>query len=101
MSQKIKYDKLAYYFKSENSKRISFNDLNCPLGLVRKIKDGSINLEKVRENQKEFVPNLSEATTGKWEYKSEKQRSTIDNFKMFYVAREKLVDKGTREQFVW
>ena len=92
MSKKIKYDELTYYFKSENSKPISFNVFNCPLGLVRKIKDGSLDLEEERENQKEFKSNLSETTRGKWECKSEKQGSTIDNIKTFYEAREKLIN---------
>ena len=37
LSQKIKYDKLTYYFKSENRKTISFNDFNRSLDLKGKI----------------------------------------------------------------
>ena len=32
-----------------------FNTFNCPLNLIRKIKDGSIDLEKTNENQEKFI----------------------------------------------
>ena len=80
-------------FKSENKKPIiSYNDFNCLLGLIRKIKDGSIDLENVRENQKEFRSNLSETARQKWEHKSEDKKSTLNNLKMFYKAREKVIN---------
>ena len=41
LSNKIKCDKLTCYFKSEDLP-ISFNDFNCPLGLIGKIKDSYI-----------------------------------------------------------
>ena len=39
LNNKIKCDKLIYYFKSEYIP-ISFNDFNCPLGLIAKLNDG-------------------------------------------------------------
>ena len=62
MNNKIEYDKLKYHFKSENRTTIYFNTLNRPLGLIRKVKDGSIDLEKAKENQEKFRSNLSEIT---------------------------------------
>ena len=50
LSYNIKFDKLTYYFKSGGRKSIGFNNFNCPLDLIRKIKNGSIDLEKVRKN---------------------------------------------------
>ena len=44
LNNKIEYDKLKYHFKSKNRTPISFNNCNCPLGLIRKIKDASIDL---------------------------------------------------------
>ena len=44
-----------YYFKSKNRIPISFNGFNRPLGLIRKIRDGSIDLEKAKENQEIYI----------------------------------------------
>ena len=43
------YDKLKNYFKSEDTIPISFDGFNCPIDLTRKIKDGSIDLEKAKK----------------------------------------------------
>ena len=48
LNNKIEYDKLKYHYKSENRTPISFNSFDLPLGLMRKIKDGSIDLEKAK-----------------------------------------------------
>ena len=83
--QKIEYDQLTYYFKSYfNRIPISFIDFNGPLGFIRKIKDGSVDLEKTKEN-------LSETKTGKWEHKSEEQKSTINNLKILYKEKKKVI----------
>ena len=83
MSQKIKYGKSTNYFKGENTIQISFNCFNRPLGLIRKIKDDSTDLEKPKDNQQKFRSNLNETTRGKREHKSEEQKSTINNLKFF------------------
>ena len=49
LNNKIKYDNLTYYLKSDDRIPISFNDFNRLLGLIRKIKDGSIHLEKAKK----------------------------------------------------
>ena len=54
LNSKIKYDKLMYYLKSADGISISFNDFNCPLGLIRQINDGSIELEKANDKQESF-----------------------------------------------
>ena len=54
MSNKIEYDKLTFHFKRKDRIPINFKDFNRPLGLIRKIKDGCIDLEKVKENQKKL-----------------------------------------------
>ena len=46
LNNKIEYDKLKYHFKSQNRTPISFNSFNRALGLIKKIKDASI--EKVK-----------------------------------------------------
>ena len=88
LNKKIEYDKLTYYFKSEDGIPISFNGFNRPLGLIRDIKDGSVDLEKAKENQEKFRSNISETTRGKWENKLEEQKNTTNNLKMFYKVRE-------------
>ena len=60
-----------------------FDNFDRPLGLIRKINDGSIDLEICRSN-------ASETTREKWEHKSKEQKNTINNLEMFYKAREKL-----------
>ena len=99
MNNKIKYDKLTYYFKNENSTPIGFNGFTRPLGFIRLIKDGYLNLEKAKENQEKFKSNLNETIRGKWEHKSEEQKNTINSLKMFYKARgkvKKLFDDYTK-----
>ena len=63
------------------------NSFNCLLGLIRKIKDFSIDLEKTKKINK----NLSKTTRGEWEHKSEEQKNTINQLRMFYKAREKVI----------
>ena len=41
LKNEIKYYKLTYCFGSEDRIPISFNNFNCPLDLIGKIKDGS------------------------------------------------------------
>ena len=40
-----------YHLRSEDGKTVSFKDYNRPLGLVRKIKDGSMNLKKANRTK--------------------------------------------------
>ena len=86
----MEYDKLKYQFKSDNRTAINFSTFNCPLSLIRKIKDGSINLEKEKGNQKKYRSNLSEVIRGEWEQKSEVHKKTINN--MFCNAMEKVTN---------
>ena len=87
LNSKMEFDKLRYQFKIDNRTSINFSTLNCPL---RKIKDGSINLEKEKGNQKKYRSNLSEVIRGEWEQKSEVHKKTINN--MFCNAMEKVTN---------
>ena len=58
MNTSFKYDKLMYYLKSEDRIPISFNDFNCPLGLKRKVKDGSIDQEKATKKIKKNLDQI-------------------------------------------
>ena len=49
LNNKLKYDKLTYYFKYQNRIPIGFADLNHPSSIIRKINDGFIDLEKAKE----------------------------------------------------
>ena len=69
LNDKIEYDELRHHFKGENRTPICFNVFNRWLGLIRKIKDGSIDLEKGTGYQGKLKSNLSEITRGKWEHK--------------------------------
>ena len=50
LSDKLKHDKLTYYFKYENRIPIGFADLSRPSSIIKKINDGFIDLEKAKEN---------------------------------------------------
>ena len=54
LNNKIKYDKLTYYFKSEDRIPTTFNGFNSALGRIRKVKDGSIDLEKATKIMKNW-----------------------------------------------
>ena len=64
LNNKIKHDKLKYHLKSENRTPIIFNGFKCPIGLIRKKKDGFVDLEKAKENQEKFKSNLNETIRG-------------------------------------
>ena len=51
--------------------------------------DGYTTLEKIKENKKKS--DLNEISNEKWEYKSEKQRSTMKNINTFYESRDQIV----------
>ena len=51
LNNKIKYE-LTYYFESEYKIPISFNGFDRPLGHIKKIKYGSIDIEKAKEHKK-------------------------------------------------
>ena len=57
-------NKLTYHLKSENRTPIIFNGFKCPIGLIRKKKDGFVDLEKAKENQEKFKSNLNETIRG-------------------------------------
>ena len=48
LNNKIKYDKLTHYFKSEDRIPVGFNSIDRPLGFIRKMKYGSIDLEEAK-----------------------------------------------------
>ena len=73
---KIKYDKLTYHYINENNTPISFNGFNRRLGLIRKVKNGSIDLEKETENQEKIESDLNK-TTGSINQKSKKLQLII------------------------
>ena len=91
LNDKIRLDKLTYHFKNEDGTSISFNGFHRPLGFVRKIKDGFIDLEKTKENKEKIKSNLMERIAAKWEHKSEKQKNNINNLEIFYKAKEKVI----------
>ena len=47
--------------------------------------------KKQKKIKNKFRTNLRETTRGKWDHKSEEQKGTINNLKMFYKAREKVI----------
>ena len=51
------------------------------MSIIRKIEDGSIDLEKLKEKQAIFRLNLREAIRQKCEHKSKEQKSTVNNLK--------------------
>ena len=63
LNNKVKYDKLMYNFKNKDRIPVIFNGFNCPLVLIRKTKDGSVDLEKAKKKEEKFRSNLSQTTT--------------------------------------
>ena len=91
LNDKIRLYKWTYHFKNEDSTPISFNGFHRPLGFLRKIKDGFIDLEKTKENQEKIKSNLKERIGVKWEDKSEKQKNNVNSLEMLYKAKEKVI----------
>ena len=83
---------LKYYFKNK-SNPISFNNVNCPIGLKRKINDDFIALEKARENWIYiYISSLNETARGKWKNNLEVQKPAMKNVELFYESREKVIN---------
>ena len=51
--------------------------------------DGYTTREKIKENKKKS--DLNEISNETWEYKSEKQRTTMKNINTFYESRDQIV----------
>ena len=62
MSKQIDFNNLTYYFKDQNIAPINFISFRGPLHYYENIKNGNISIEKVKENQKQFKPDLSAIT---------------------------------------
>ena len=91
LNNKCEYDKLTYHIKIEDKIAISFKDCNCPLVLMRNLQDGFIDLKRVKENHEKIRSSLSKTIVVKWEHKSEEEKITINNLKIFYNPREKVI----------
>ena len=50
----VKYDKLMYHFKIESRTPLRFDNINRPLGFIRKIKDESIDLKKAQKKSRKI-----------------------------------------------
>ena len=51
-----------------------------------------MNLEKAKENQEKFRSHLNKKKWGKWKRISEEQKNAMNNLKVFYKAREKVIN---------
>ena len=51
LNNKTEYDKLKYNFQSEKRILIKVSNFNCPLALIRKIKDDSTDLKKAKQKK--------------------------------------------------
>ena len=54
------------------------------------MKNRSVSIEKIEEDQKQFKSKLNEITTGNPKYKSKDQLDGIENIKNLYNSREKV-----------
>ena len=85
LSEQINFNNSSYYFKSESG------PINCigfkgPLGFLKNIRE-IMQHQKTQKNQKVFKPYLNVIARGKWEHKSQKQKSTIQNIKTLQITR--------------
>ena len=90
LNNQIDFNNLIYYFRGKKARK-NVTGFKGWLGLFNSIKDGYINIKKAEENEKELRSDLNEKTKGKWEHKSEEQKSVIENVKMFYKGRENVI----------
>ena len=84
------FDDLIYYFKGDsNGKRL--DDFENWIKLFEKIESGDMKLEKTYQKiiKKVFKSDLNKIVRGK--YESEDKESALQNIKMLYQAREKVV----------
>ena len=54
------------------------------------MKNSSVSIEKIEEDQKQFKSKLNEITTGNPKYKSKDQLDGIEEIKNLYNSREKV-----------
>ena len=54
------------------------------------MKNSSVSIEKIEEDQKQFKSKLNGITTGNPKYKSKDQLDGIENIKNLYNSREKV-----------
>ena len=76
---------MIYKYKG-NTLNEEFNKYDNALDLIDKIKNGEMNLAKVKNNQNNFKINLGEIKKGG--KKSREQKNTIYKIDMLYKARK-------------
>ena len=77
------------------NKSISLTNLigfKAPCHLYRDIFDGNIELGKAEVDQEQFKWDLNEIKRGNPRKKSESQIKTIENIKILYKSREKVIN---------
>ena len=80
---------LIISFKGKNNSKNTI-DFKGSLGFLKSIRDGDTALAKGKENQKKtFKSELIEIVRGG--HKSREQGSTIENIKILYESREKVI----------
>ena len=83
LNNKIEYDKLTFHFKRKDRIPINFKDFDRPLGLIRKIKDGCIDLKKAKENPKKLRKKIwvkQKEENGSINHKKTKMKNNLKIF---------------------
>ena len=80
-----------YHFISKKSDPIKFNHFRFPLGFIADTRNGKTELETAKQKQINFKLNLNRISTGNRKYKSREQINALDNIKIFYNSREKVI----------
>ena len=88
MSKQTDFNNLTYKYKDEDLPLINFIGFRGPLNIYKNTKNGSISIEKAKENQMQFKSNLSAITTGNPKTKSKDELDTIRILKIF-TSQEK------------
>ena len=76
---------LTFYFKG-NTARETYDDFNNAIKLFENIKSGEMKLKEVKKLQNVFKSNLHEIS--KRRYKSEEQKSALENIKFLCESSE-------------
>ena len=87
---KIDFNDLTYFYKG-NTAPIKFIGFRGPQHIFKSIYNGSIPLEGVEKEQKEFKRDLNRIRQGNPKNRSKEQEKTINNITNLYESRQKVV----------
>ena len=80
-----------YHFTSGKSNPIRFDHFRFLLGLISDTKNGKTDLKTVKLEHINLLLDLKKISKGNKKYKLKEQNNALNNIKMLYDAREKII----------